>query len=343
MTGGALRRSAGNDSSGRRSGTVETMKRTRRLLQTLVLCVVVVTELLPAFSNGPATIAVVFSRDIAPYREALSGFESALKNAGRIFRLVEFNLERAGHDPEALIERIRLRRPELILTLGSAATTLVTGSVRDVPVVFSLVLPSSGRESLNEMRAAHDNVAGASMEIPLETQFRKIRDVLPEAKRIGVLYDPSVSGPLIETARRVASSLDLELSTLPVSSEKDIVQRMEEVEGRVDLLWSVSDSTVFTPQGLRHILLSTLRSRLPFVGLSPSFVKAGALLALSCDYADVGRQSGEVANRIFSGETPLRIPIAVPREVTMSVNMNTARQIEVAISDEIRRRAEVFF
>jgi len=319
------------------------MNRRRHLLQALLVCIVVVTELVPAFSLGPATIVVVLSRDIAPYREARKGFEAALSATRQQYRIVEFNAETAGHDPEGFLDRIRAKRPTMILTLGSAATNLIAPSIENIPVIFSLVLPSTGSESLQDLRAGHPNLAGASMQIPLRTQFQKIREVLPGAKRIGVLYNPDTSSGEIEAARKVASMMGMEIVALPVSTDNDVVQRMEEVEGNVDLLWSIADSTVFTPQGLRHILLSTLRSRIPFVGLSPSFVKAGALLALSCSYEDVGRQSGEIALRIFAGEPPSRIPTAEPREISLSVNMNTAKQIAVSISDEIRRRAEVFF
>lgn len=319
------------------------MKGPAGFLRSLLLCLVVVTELAPAFSGGPATIAVVLSRDIAPYREALRGFQSSLDTGRQQYRVVEFNLEAFSADPEGLVAKVRSRRPALILTLGSAATSLVAGAVQDIPIVFSLVLPSSGGGSLEELRVAHRNISGASMEIPVRTQFAKIREVLPAAKRIGVLYDPKVSGPVVESARKVLADMGFELVSIPVSSEQDVVQQMEQEGGRVDLLWSVADSTVFTPQSLRHILLWTLRSRVPFVGLSPSFVKAGALLALSCDFADVGRQSGEIALRILSGEDPSRIPTAAPREISLSVNMNTARQLQLAISEDIRRRAEVFF
>jgi putative ABC transport system substrate-binding protein len=319
------------------------MTRIRHVLQALLVCIVVLTELVPAFSLGPTTIVIVLSRDIAPYREALKGFELDLNNSKRPYRFVEYNVEAAGPDPGSFIERIRARRPALILTLGSAATNLVAGAVHDVPLVFSLVLPSTGTDSIEELRSTHENVAGASMQIPVATQFAKIREILPGARRIGVLYDPKNSWPQVESAGKVATAMGLELVALPVTSEEGVVQRMEEVAGRVDLLWSVSDSTVFTPQGLRHILLSTLRSRIPFVGLSPSFVKAGALLALSCSYEDVGRQSGDIALRILGGEEPARIPTAEPREISLSINMNTAKQITVAISEEIRREAEVFF
>ncbi len=319
------------------------MLRTRDIVLAGVLCAVLVTGMLPAFSEGPAVIAVVLSRDIAPYRDALEGFEAHLAAAKRPAKLLDFNIEAWSHDPASLIARIREKRPALILTLGSAATDFVAGQIRDIPIVFSLVLPSTGRGSLEKLRDDHRNLSGATMEIPLSVQFEKIRAVIPEARRLGVLYDPQVSGPVIDAARRIAAGAGLELVPISVASEGDVVRETEDLAERVDILWSVADSTVFTPQGLKHILLSTLRNRIPFVGLSPAFVKAGALLALSCDYEDIGKQSGEIAVRILDGERPDRIQTAVPRVVSLSVNMNTARQIKVAITEEVQHAAATLF
>lgn len=319
------------------------MNRPKRLLRALLLCAVLVIELVPAFSDGPITIALVLSRDIAPYREALRGFKSELESSRQKFRYFEYNVELSLNRPDALVERIRSRGPDMVVTLGSAATNLIVERIREVPVVFSLVLPSSGSKSLEDLRASQGNITGATMEIPLATQFGKIREVIPTAKKVAVLYDPDVTGPLVEGARVEAEKAGLELVALPVSSEKDVVRSMRELDDSIDVLWSVADSTVFSPQGLRHILLSTLRTRLPFVGLSPSFVKAGALLALSCDYQDVGRQSGELAVRILEGEGAGDIPIVVPREVSLSLNLRTARQIQVAISEEVAQAAAQLF
>ncbi len=315
----------------------------RRGAQAALLCLVLLTELLPAFSDAPLSVAVVLSRDVAPYRQGLKGFEEVLRGAGRGYKLHECVAEGVANDPSALIEKIRARRPDLILTIGSAATTLVAGHVQDIPVIFSMVLPSSGSAALQGLRQAHDNVTGASMEIPLKTQFAKVREVLPEIRTVGVLFNPGVSGPIVETASRIAAEMGLEVVALPVESEKDLLRGTADLAARVDVLWSVADGTVFTPQGLKHILLATLRDRVPFVGLSPSFVKAGALLALSVDYMDVGRQSGELALRVLSGERPSRVPMTAPRNVSLSVNLNTAKQIQVHIQDEVRRKAELYF
>jgi putative tryptophan/tyrosine transport system substrate-binding protein len=315
----------------------------RRMAQAVLVCAIFLTELVPAFSHSPLTIAVVLSRDAAPYRQALRGFEEVVKASGRSYKLVELTMEGSTQDEKALVEKIRSRRPDLILAVGSAATNTVSSEIRDIPIVFSLVLPSSGGEVLQGMKEARGNMTGASMEIPLKTQFAKVREVLPAVKRIGVLFNPTVTGPLVESASQTASTMGLELVAIPVTSEKDVIASTEAMAERMDALWSVADSTVFSPQGLKQILLATLRNRIPFVGLSPSFVKAGALLAFSVDYQDVGRQSGELALRIVAGEDPAKIPMTLPRNISLSVNMNTARQIQVTIEDEVRQKAEVYF
>lgn len=328
---------------GPRERAGQPMLRTRDVLLAGILCAAVVSEMLPAFSESPAVIVVVLSRDIAPYRDALDGFQDHLGVARKPFKLVDFSIEAWEHDPAALIDKIRSRRPTMVLTLGSAATDFVAEQIRDIPIVFSLVLPSTGHGSLEQLRESHRNITGATMEIPLSLQFKKLRELIPEARRIGVLYDPQVSGPVVEEAEATATRAGLQLVPIPVTSEGDVVRETEDLADRVDVLWSVADSTVFTPQGLKHILLATLRNRIPFVGLSPAFVKAGALLALSCDYEDIGKQSGEIAERVLAGEKPHQIPTALPRVVNLSVNMNTARQVNVAITDEVRHAAATVF
>ena len=317
--------------------------RFRRMAQTILICVVFLTELVPAFSNAPLTVVVVLSRDAAPYRQALRGFEEVLKGSHRSYKLYELSAETMSVDGASLVARIRARKPDFILTIGSSATTMVSDGIRDIPIVFSLVLPSSGNDALQGLRESRGNMTGASMEIPLKTQFAKLKQILPQVKRVGVLYNPQVTGPLIDNATHIASGMGLELVAMRVESEKDLVSVTDAFADNIDVLWSVADSTVFSPQGLKQVLLATLRNRVPFVGLSPSFVKAGALLAFSVDYQDVGRQSGELALRVLAGEDPATIPMTSPRDISLSVNMNTAKQIQVNIHDDIKQKAELFF
>ena len=144
----------------------------------------------------------------------------------------------------------------------------------------------------------------------------------------------------IEEARRAARESSLTLVEIPVTSESEVLGQVEGLKGRIDVLWSVGDSTVFTPRSVDSILLLTLRDGIPFVGLSPSFVKAGALLSFSCDYEDVGAQSAEQALGILTGKSPGDIPIAFPRGISLFVNLNTAHAIHLEISQKLQSQVE---
>ena len=178
------------------------------------------------------------------------------------------------------------------------------------------------------------------MDIPIGLQFQHLREIIPDLKRVGVIFNPLNSMGEIEQARRAARDSGLTLVEIPVTSESEVLQQAEGLKGRVDVLWSVADSTVFTPRSVDSILLLTLRDGIPFVGLSPSFVKAGALLSFSCDYEDVGSQSAEQALEILAGKPPAEVSVVFPRRISLFLNLNTARAIHLEISQKLQSQVE---
>jgi putative ABC transport system substrate-binding protein len=97
---------------------------------------------------------------------------------------------------------------------------------------------------------------------------------------------------------------------------------------------------VFNPQTAQSILLFSLRHRIPFVGLSLSWVSAGALYALDRDYQDIGRQCGELALQVIHGARAGALPPSAPRKVVYSVNLKTARQLKVEIPHSLVEGAQ---
>jgi putative ABC transport system substrate-binding protein len=78
------------------------------------------------------------------------------------------------------------------------------------------------------------------------------------------------------------------------------------------------------------------------MGISP-FVRSGALLALSCDNADIGRQAGELAVKILNGARPTDLPITVPEKIRLAINLKTAKRIGLNIPSQIVDKADEVF
>ncbi len=79
------------------------------------------------------------------------------------------------------------------------------------------------------------------------------------------------------------------------------------------------------------------------MGYAAYVVKKGALLGLSCDYEDIGRQAGELSVEILKGEKPSNLPITVPKKILLSINIRAAKRIGITVPPRVVKEAyEVF-
>jgi putative ABC transport system substrate-binding protein len=108
----------------------------------------------------------------------------------------------------------------------------------------------------------------------------------------------------------------------------------------VDVVWSVADTHVFTPQATSALILASLRRRVPLVGLSTAHVRAGAFAALYSDYADVGAQTAALALKVLQGEAPSSLPIATPRHVGLALNLRTAGHLNLDVPADVAAEAQ---
>ena len=261
----------------------------RFFIFSLILCGVIASL---AQAGEKVQIAAVLSASIKPYDDSLKGFYAALGEKGIAYEPYEFVLDEK--DGAQLISKLQELRPDIIHTVGTRATRAVKDQIADIPVVFSMVLNPESSGLVESMKLPGSNISGASMDIPLYLQFEYMKKLLPKGRTVGVIYSNAETGPIVADARKVARGMGIELLGIEVDGPSGVASAMKRLIGEVDFLWSVADSNVFTREMTRDILLETLRNKLPFMGLSPGFVRAGALVALDVDAGGIGRAAADV-------------------------------------------------
>lgn len=267
-------------------------------------------------------IAAIVSQDAAPYEEVLEGFTSFLQRQGVQAQIDVHALHGDGAAADAVLQRARADGAQLLFTLGSLGTQAAVHQVQDTPIVAGLVLKT---EDLGHAA----NATGVVLEFPVEIELRWMQRLLPGQRNVGVLFNPAENQVRIDEAARAARDMGLHLHARKVETPQDLPGALDSLNKRADVLWGVADHVVLNPQTVKPILLFSLHNRIPFVGLSATWVKAGALYALDRDYADIGKQCGEMALKILQGAAPRSVPPAPPRKVLYSVNMKTARILKL--------------
>lgn len=119
---------------------------------------------------------------------------------------------------------------------------------------------------------------------PLERQLNLITSILPQARRIGVLYGVD-SEFLLQELRQRAMPMGLEIVTQPWDNINDS-RPLQTLFKKSDVLLGLDDPQLYNPKTVKNLLLSSYAQQLPLIGPNAGFVKAGSLASTYSDQAD---------------------------------------------------------
>jgi len=279
-------------------------------------------------SSGAAQeIVAVQSIRVAPYEKAIEGFKSFCD--AKIKRLVISELE--GTD---VVEKINEIRPDMVLAIGIDALSVVR-RIENIPVIYLMVL------NPRSILSGEKNITGVSMNIPQERQIRVFLEALPDLKAIGFLYDPDRTGYLAENAREAARDIGINLIAKEVHRSNDVPLLIKDMKGKIDAFWMLPDLTVITPETVEYLLLFSLENTIPILTFAEKYVELGALMSVGIDAFDMGRQAGEMAEKILSGRHEKNIQRVDARKAVISINLKVARKLRITVDEKVIRKARI--
>lgn len=295
-------------------------------------CFIFIVLLLSTLTSAAADILIVQSHDSVPYQQTLAGFQSALKSDYRELSYQTLVLSR-NTENQLLNGLMQQSSPKLLLTLGTPATRAALLQVKNTPIVAGLVLDTDElRHSLN--------ATGVGLNFPAHLQWLWLQRLLPDARKIAVLYDPQQGLVQFQALQKQAQAVGVTLIQAPVVSAEDLPAVMQNLPPQLDALWAVDGASAYSAATVRELLLYSFRNRVPLIGLSAQWVKAGALYALDWDYQDLGAQAADLAKAILlKGIPPTSLSPLTPRKVRTVFNGKTAEHMRLPIED--RWRAEM--
>ena len=151
-------------------------------------------------AHAEKTAVVIKSQDISAYNEVVKGFQDECIQNSITIKAV-YDLKGKMKIGQKTVYKIRNEKPDIILTIGVLATTIAKEEIKDIPIVFCMVI-NHERFQLSGL-----NITGIATEISVEEQLKGFQTILYPLKNIGVIYDPSKTGNLIANAEKKAEDI----------------------------------------------------------------------------------------------------------------------------------------
>lgn len=297
---------------------------------------------LPAKAEN-VTVAVTAIVEHPALDAARDGVKEALEAAGyKEGENLTFLYESAQGNPATAAQIARQfagEEPSVIVPISTPSAQAVVSSTRDIPVVFTAVSDPLGAQLVKDMDHPGGNVTGLSDMSPVAEHLALIKEILPEAKTIGFLYNSGEANSvsLLAVLKAEAEKAGLKVVESAATKSAEVQGAARALVGRADAIYVPTDNTIIS--ALEGAVAVAEEAKLPLFTADTDSVSRGAVAALGFNYKDVGRQTGEIVVRILKGENPGDIAVKVAAGTDLVVNTSAAAKMDVTLPEAVVGRA----
>lgn len=285
--------------------------------------------------DGSYKIGVLQLTEHGALDQTNEGFIDALDDAGISYTVDQQSAQNDQSTCQTIASKFVNDGDDLIFAIATPAAQAVAGATTEIPIVGSAITDyaESGLVASNE--APGGNVTGSSDLTPVEDQIDLLRQLLPDAKTVGILYcsAESNSGVQVSLAEKALDAAGIAHERYSVSSSNEIQQMVESMVGKVDAIYAPTDNTIAA--GMATVSMVANESALPVIVGCDTMVQDGGLASYSINYRDLGYKAGEMAVKILAGGAdPADMPIEYlsSAECQLIVNQATADALGIDIS-----------
>jgi len=259
------------------------------------------------------------------------GYEEG-KNVQFDIKIAEGDREKAKEIAKGFVEK----KVDLICALGTIPSLVALEATKEIPIVYSIVGEPKNTGIIESWVSSGKNITGVSLKIPTEKQLEMIQKAIPKVKRLGILFCVSTPQAIViaEEAKQAAKKFGM--TPYPSSLHSDHLDRLpsvtETLANGVDAIYIPTDPILATKKNLIKIIEVSFRLKVPIIVVNDDAVELGALMALHCDFREIGRQAAPMAVKILKGMKPMDIPSQMPLSHRLTVNLKTARQLGINLN-----------
>ncbi|MDN5362536.1 MAG: putative tryptophan/tyrosine transport system substrate-binding protein [Moorella sp. (in: firmicutes)] len=274
---------------------------------------------------------------------ARKGFLAALKSGGyEEGKNLQVDFQNAQGDQSTLqniARKFAQDKKDLILAVATSSAMAMANETQDIPILITAVTDPVTAKLVKSMDKPGTNVTGTTDMNPIKEQLQLLKQLVPAAKNLGVIYNSSEvnSQVQVKIVKEEAPGLGLNVVEAPVTASSEVVQAAQSLVGRVEAVYVPTDNTIVS--SISGVLQVTEQHKIPVIAGESGTIEAGVLGTIGIDYYKLGEQTGQMALRVLKGEKPQDMPIEKQKDLSIVLNAKTAAALGINIPDELQKKA----
>ena len=214
---------------------------------------------------------------------------------------------------------------DIVVAISTPSAQAAVNNIKDKPIFFAAITNPESAGVLAE------NVTGVSDRSPVKKQVELIKEILPETKKIGIVYNTSEQNSfyLTDEFKKEAEKNGYEVVIKGITNVNEIASALDTILPEIDVLYTTIDNTIASTYPL--IIDKSKKANKPVIGATKNYVDQGALASEGISDYKVGYQTGEMIVRYLKGEDIKNMKFEVVRESERYINREVAKNFKIVV------------
>ncbi|MDV2975649.1 ABC transporter substrate-binding protein [Glutamicibacter sp. HZAU] len=297
-----------------------------------------------AAGGGDEPVKIGISQFVShPSLDAVvTGFKAGMEEAGYTGEKISYDENNAETDQAtntSIAGKLAADSDiDLVLAVATPSAQAAAQAITNIPVLFSAVTDPVDAKLVASNEAPGANVTGTSDMNPVDEQLQLLKDLVPDAKKVGIVYSSGEANSAVQVkmAKEAAKGLGLTIEEAAVSASSEVQQAASSLD--VDAYYVPTDNAVVS--ALEGLLQVAEKNKVPVISADGESVKRGATATYGINYEKLGEQTAAMAVKLLKGEAePATMPVETISEVDLYLNEDAAKKAGIEFTDEMKSEA----
>lgn len=240
---------------------------------------------------------------------------------------------------QTMSEQLVNKKADIFVGIATPAVQALANATSDTPIVLGAIADPVGQGFVDSLKKPGGMMTGVSNTVPIDQQMVLAKELLPDAKKMAILYASSEDNvkPQVAEAQKQAKKQGFTTQKFAVPSSNEITQTIDVMDD-IDFIYIPNDNVI--ANAMSTVVNTADKKEIPIIPSVDAMVEQGGIATVGIDQHELGVQTGKMTADILNGADPATTPVFVYKKGTTYVNKKQAEKYNINLPEEIEEKAE---
>jgi putative ABC transport system substrate-binding protein len=238
-------------------------------------------------------------------------------------------------------------QPDVIVPITTPTSQAAVAATKNIPIVFTTVTDPLKAKLVPTLNKPGGNVSGVSDLVPTARQIAVVKEIVPNLKKLGLVYDPSLPNAVstVESIKKIAPQMGFTTVESPAMGLNNVPAAGQALVGKVDAIFVPNDTTVYAV--FESLVKVCQEGKVPLFTAERRSVQRGAIATVGFDFKQMGVITAGMIDKVLKGAKPGELDVIemenVPNALALYINKASAQKMGVTVPPEMLKKAAQVF